>query len=73
MAKLWITSSFNKYLSSVDYLLSTVLEAGKRKAYSCPQGTRDLVQEMDAREKIVRCSDETQDRGEPRMETQEEQ
>lgn len=73
MAKSWITSSFNKYLSSVDYLLSTMLEAGNRKACSCPQGTHDLVQEINAREKIVRCSDETQDRGELKMETQEEQ
>lgn len=50
-----------------------MLEAGKRKACSCPQGTHDLVQEINAREKIVRCSDETQDRGELKMETQEEQ
>lgn len=38
----------------IDYLLSTVLEARKRKACSCPQGTRDPVEEMDAGEKIVR-------------------
>ena len=105
MAKLWITSSFNKYLSSVDYLLSTVLEAGKRKVCSCPQripGTGEpgglpsmgshrvghdwsnlaaaaALRELVIRymrwmlERKLRCSDETQDRGEPRMETQEEQ